>query len=157
MATVIEGRGERVIERSPREILEWVLDLEQYSQADRKFRTIHEVTRDGNRGTARYSGRLRGVPTPPDRQDWEMAPDHSRLTFRSRPSWRTNVLGSFEGWFECEPVDGATRVAHVERMTVKGPAGLLVRAWIGRWWQEEVDAEMGRLKALLEEAPVPEG
>jgi hypothetical protein len=149
---VIEGHGEIVIERKPQEILDFVLDLERYRQADTKIGKIRSFERDGTTGTVRYRGKLRGLPTPTDTQTFELVPERS-LTFRSVSSLWPGMLARFEGTFECEPVDEGTRVIHRERFTFRGPGKYLAEPFLRSWLAADTRDEMLRLKAHLEAGP----
>jgi hypothetical protein len=59
------GEGTAIIGCSPRQMLEFVLDVERYRLADRKIGRVHWVRRDGNHGQVKHNGRLLGVATPP--------------------------------------------------------------------------------------------
>ena len=147
---MLHGEGEALIARSPEEILELVLDLEQYRKADTKFSRILGVDRSGLTGTARYSAKLRGIPTPADTQSFTLAADYSTLRFVSTDKFWPNVMARFEGRFECRAEDGGTRVRHVEQLTFSRAVGWIADPAFGTWWAREVRDEVGRLKELLE-------
>lgn len=150
---MVHAEAEVVIERSPRQILQWVLDLDRYRQADRKItEVIERPTLDAaGTGVARYRGRLRGIPTPVDTNrvtlhEWE------RLTFEGAPGVWTRRLVDFTGTFECTPHgDGATMLRHTETFRFHPPpVDRLAERLLGRWLQDEIDAEVQRLKELIE-------
>lgn len=146
---VLDGRATIDIARPAAEILDWVLELDGYARADRKFGRIHEVVDHGDTGTARYSARFRGVPTPADTQRWWRSADGRRLDFRSSPSYNARHVAWFEGWFVCDERPGATRVTHVERLHVHRPFATPLRWWLGSWWAAEVPGELARMRELL--------
>jgi hypothetical protein len=147
---MLRGEGEIVIRRSPKDILEFVLDLDLYKQADRKFGTIKRVDRSGFEGTARYTAKLRGIPTPADVQRFELAEDYSTLRFVSTPKFWPNVMATFEGWFECRPSDEGTHVRHVEELRFAKAVGWLADPMFRTWWADEIRGEVVRLRDLLE-------
>lgn len=153
---MIEGEGTVFIRRPAREILEFVLDLERYRQADRKFRRIQFVARSGNEGLARYSGRLRGLPTPADTQAWTLEP-YTRLDFRSTRKLWPNVVATFHGWFVCRETPKGTRVTHVERLFFRPPLKWVAEPFLRKWWAQQIADEVMRLGELLErdEFPLP--
>ena len=146
---VIEGHGEIIIERKPQEILDFVLDLERYREADTKIGRIRSFERHDNSGTVRYRGKLRGLPTPTDTQTFELVPGRS-LTFRSADSLWPGMVARFEGRFECEPVDEGTRLVHRERFTFRGPGRFLAEPFLRSWLAADTTQEMNRLKEQLE-------
>ena len=61
---IVAGEASAVIERSAQDVLEFAIDLDRYRQVDPKFRKIHCNHMRGDEGEVRYSGTLRGIPTP---------------------------------------------------------------------------------------------
>lgn len=151
---MIRAEAEAIVARTPREVLEWVLDLERYRRADLKITHVYEQVppNASGRGRVRYRGRLRGVRTPPDTN--EITLDRwSRLTFIGAPGIWTRRLVDFEGILECEPVDGGTRVVHRETFWFHpAPVERLARAYLGSWLQREIEREMARLEALVDQS-----
>ncbi|HKY14792.1 MAG TPA: SRPBCC family protein [Microthrixaceae bacterium] len=133
------------IDRPAEVILEWILDLERYRRADRKITKV--VLQEP--GRVRYRGRLRGIPTPIDEQAVHHEPGRS-LVFRGAPRWTRRVV-DFEGGFHCTPIPGGTRVVHRECFGFKpAPVRWIAEAWLEPWLQRDVEAEVGRLKDLVE-------
>jgi len=60
---MLSAEATALIRRSPRDILEFVLDLERYRQADTKIGRVDFVERNGNAGRAR-STRVRCGASP---------------------------------------------------------------------------------------------
>jgi hypothetical protein len=148
---MLYGEGETIIRRSPEDILEFVLDLDQYKKADRKFGKIKEVERNGHTGYARYSARLRGIPTPADIQSFELADDYSTLRFVSTPKFWPNVVATFEGRFECRPEAEGTHVRHVEQLTFARPVAWIAEPLLRKWWATEIRTEVERMRTMLED------
>ena len=62
---MICGEGRAVIAASPRDCIEFVLDLERYRQADTKIGNVLSVDRVAdNEYRARFRSRFRGLPVP---------------------------------------------------------------------------------------------
>ena len=57
-------RGDNHRSSDPDDIIDFVLDLERYRQADHKIGRVGAIERHGTTGTARFAGRLRGLPGP---------------------------------------------------------------------------------------------
>jgi steroid delta-isomerase-like uncharacterized protein len=146
---MVSGEASTTIARPAKDILEFVLDLEKYREADRKFHRIHYVERDNNHGRAKYSGRLRGIPTPSEVQEWTLEP-YTRLEFRSRPSLWPGMIARFEGSFQCEEMKGGTIVRHREAFQFRPPFSWLAVPILKSWLQRDVEDEVVRLKGLLE-------
>jgi hypothetical protein len=152
-AVMVHAEAMVQIDRSARGILEWVLDLDRYKQADQKITKVVDrpVLDASGSGIARYRGRLRGIPTPLDTnvvtlQEWE------RLVFESAPGVWTRRLVDFIGTFECTSNSGGgTTLRHAETFRFH-PALVdrLAGRVLGRWLQEEIEVEVQRLKNLIE-------
>src|SRR5438034_198525 len=110
---------------------------------------VHFVERAGNRGRARYAGRMRGLPGPAETVDWELEP-WSRLHFRSTPSLWPGVLYHFDGLFTCEETAEGTCVRHREAVSLRPPLAWVVDPLLRDWLARDTAREMARLKALLE-------
>lgn len=150
---MVHAEAEVQIERSPEQILRWVLDLDRYKLADQKITKVVDrpvLDASGN-GVARYRGRLRGLPTPVDTnlvslQAWE------KLTFQGAPGAWTRRLVDFTGTFQCTPTgDGSTTLRHTETFHFHpAPMERLADRVLGRWLQREIETEVHRLKELIE-------
>lgn len=151
---MIRAEGTVVIERSPREVLEFVLDLNRYRNADAKITSVTEqptLDADNREGRARYRGRLRGFPTPSQWQIVSLVP-WQRLELRTEPGQWTARFATFFGGFCCEEVESAcTRLTHFEQFDFRPPANWLFDRYLGNWLQDYlVRRELPKLKALIE-------
>ncbi|HET9602022.1 MAG TPA: hypothetical protein VFP08_10545, partial [Acidimicrobiales bacterium] len=82
-------------------------------------------------GEIRYSGALRGIPTPPDAQSICLT-RCIRLDDRSVPS-PLNRLARFHGWFECDERDDGTHVRHREQFEFSPLVAWLAAPILRRW------------------------
>ncbi len=151
---MIRAEASIVIGRSPREVLEYVLDLDRYRLADAKITSVSQQPALGvqnRQGRARYRGRLRGFPTPSQWQSVVLSP-WERLELRTEPGQWTARMATFNGGFVCEKVDDeTTRVTHYEQFDFRAPARWVLDRYLGRWMQDYlVRRELPRLKALVE-------
>jgi hypothetical protein len=157
---MLRAEGTAVIRAEPREVLELVLDLDRYREADTKIGrvTLGLALDETGRGRVRYRGRLRGIVTPVDTQDVELVP-WSTLTIRGAPGVWTRRTSDFEGTFSCEAVEGGTQVVHTEAFWFKpAPVRWIAEAYLRRWLDDQMASEMVRLKELVEaraDRPVP--
>ncbi len=142
---MIEGVGKVVIKAEPQTVLEFVLDLERYRQVDTKIGKIKSVERDGNTYTARFGGKLRGIPGPALTYTITLMP-WTRLDVAGRNAW----LLDFQGSFACAPTGDGVEVEHVERFAFKPPAKWLIEPWARDWLRKDTQAEMERMKAAIE-------
>ena len=149
---MISGEGTALIRRPARDILEFVLDFERYRQADTKIRKVHGVERNGNEGVLRYSGRIRGIPTPMVEHAWRLIP-YSRLEVRSLT--RDLLLDRFAGLFTCEETAEGTRVTHRETFVFHPAVSGLIERFLRGWLARDVATEVGRMKDILERDPAP--
>jgi hypothetical protein len=153
---MIRAEGQITIDRSAREVLEFVLDLDRYRQADAKIVKVNDqptVDEDQPAGRARYRGALRGIRTPPQWQIVTLTP-WSAVRLHTAPNQWTARFARFEGGFECVPADGGgTRLTHYEQFDFRAlapAADRFLRTWLQRYIDDE---EMPRLKSLIETAP----
>ena len=137
-----------VIDRPPEAILDWISDLERYRHADTKIGKVLEQRPD----RVRYRGRLRGIPTLSDVNTVHLEPGRS-LTFRGAPGRWTRRMLDFEASFTCEAGDDGTTVVHRESFGFKpAPVRWAIEAYLRRWLQADIEAEVARLKAQIEAA-----
>lgn len=144
------------IQAPAKQILLFVCDLERYRQADHKIATIKQepsVSPTSPTALTRYSGRLRGAPTPAEWQIVHLEP-WSRLTLRSKPGQWTNRLATFEGGFICDDLDdGCCHVTHYEQFTWHPVIKSLAERALANWLQNDIEDEVQRLKTLIETQP----
>jgi hypothetical protein len=144
----IIGEAATTVHASPAEIIEFVLDLERYRQADRKIGKVGGVERHGDRGTVRFRGRIRGLPGPWGTYPFEVTPN--RLVVGSPVAGAARgILDRFEASFEMEPVGDRTRVTHREVFIFKRPWAWIARPLLGQWLRKDITAEMTRLESLM--------
>jgi len=148
---VIIGEGEAVVRRAPDEVLEFVMDLERYRQADRKIGAIASLRRTGDVAEARFRARMLGLPGPMVTQVLRLTPGQ-RIDVRNAPSWLDRLM-AFEGVITCEPACGGTRVYHREAFELRRPLSWLLGPVLQRWLRHDTAAEVARMQELLERAP----
>jgi len=141
------GEGSTLIRRDPREVMEFVLDVERYRQADHKIGRVHWIRGDGNTGEVRHGGRFMGIPAPAVTLGFELTP-FSRLDFKgvSTP-W---PLRGFDGFFSCEKTMEGTRVTHRECLIFGPVMGRILKPLIAPWLSGDTPAEVKRIKSILE-------
>jgi len=141
------GEGSALIRRDPREVMEFVLDVERYRQADHKIGRVHWIRGDGNTGEVRHGGRFVGIPAPAVTLGFELTP-FSRLDFKgvSTP-W---PLRGFDGFFSCEKTMEGTRVTHRECLIFGPVMGRILKPLIAPWLSGDTPAEVKRIKSILE-------
>src|ERR1043166_3024565 len=156
---MIEGRGTAVIRRAPADIIAFVTDLNTYKKADWKIGRVNEHRREVDAAGAavfvmRHGGTLRGLPGPPVRLRMRVDADGNGAHYQSDGGVARFFL-TFDGGFDLESVvdvDGvaATRVTHVERFRFHAPWRLVAEPFLRAWIKRDVEAEVVRMKALLE-------
>lgn len=141
------GEGAAVIRRDPKDVLEFVLDVDRYRRADLKIGRLHWIRRDGNGGLVRHGGRFVGLPAPAVTLSFKLLP-YSRLDFQGEEvPW---PLRGFEGDFTCEETTEGTLVTHRECFVLGPIAGPMFRAVFGGWLSHDTPAEIMRMKRILE-------
>jgi hypothetical protein len=143
----VTGTGTATIRCDPSAVMDFVLNVEQYRQADHKIGRLHYALRDGKRGRVRHGGRFLGIPAPAATLDYELT-STSRLDFRGvRMPW---PLRGFHGSFTCVPTADGTQVTHSECFIFGPVSGCVFRMVFGRWLAGDTQAEVVRMKRLLE-------
>ena len=150
---MIVGEASVTVTVSPAEVLEFVLDLERYRQADHKIGRVGPVTRDGDRGTAVFSGRIKGMPGPSGTYPFTLTP--TSLKFGSAIAGPARWFLNFEGSFECEETADGTIVVHREVFHFKPPWQWFLDPLLRRWLERDTTEEMARFKALVEGDATP--
>jgi hypothetical protein len=145
---MIVGQARAVVAVSPAEVLEFVLDLDRYRQADHKIGRVGPVKRDGAGGTAVFSGRIKGLPGPSGTYPFTLTP--TSLIFGSPIAGAARWFLNFEGSFECEVSGEETVVTHREVFDFKPPWRWFLDPFLRRWLENDTTEEMLRLKALIE-------
>ena len=128
---IVAGEGRAIVQTSAQDVLEFALDIDRYRQVDPKFRKVYRHRMDGDAGEIRYSGTLRGIPTPPDTQSIRLT-RWIRLDYKSVPS-PLNHLARFHGWFECDERDDGTHVHHREQFEFSPLVAWLAAPILRRW------------------------
>lgn len=138
------------ISATPEQVLEFVLDLDRYRQADHKITRVSSVTGpdENGVGSVRLWGKLPGMPPALDRQDFTLE-KWSRLTFVGAPRQPGRLVFDFIGTFDCVPIDDElTRVTHAYEFTFRRPFRWLERR-MSAPLADEIDQEVKRLSELL--------
>ena len=148
---VVQAEADTLVTCTSRDVLELVLDLDRYRQADTKIgRVIRPVVLDQHgHGSTRYWGHMRGLPPAPDTNLVKLTP-WTELTFTGAPHQPGRLVVDFQGTFRCEPTDAGCRVTHRYELSFHRPWRWIYGAGLQDWLQREVIDEMARLAALLD-------
>lgn len=140
----------RTVPATCREVLEFVLDLERYRQADTKIgRVTQPISLDENdEGRTRYWGRLRGLPPAPDTNVVRLT-RWTELTFTGAPGQPARLLLDFTGRFTCREVEAGSEVTHGYTITFRRPFRWLYEPWLRRWLPEALEDELDRVQQIL--------
>jgi hypothetical protein len=152
---MIVGEATATVAVSPQEVFDFVLDLRRYRLADRKIGKIGAMTRAGDRGTVRFSGRIKGLPGPPGTYPFTLT--DSRLVFGSAIAGPARWFLDFEGSFDCAVAADGTVVTHREVFDFKAPWHWIAEPLLRRWLETDTAEEMVRFKELVEggAGPIP--
>jgi hypothetical protein len=145
---MIVGEATTTVGVPPEEVFDFVLDLERYRQADYKIGRVGAVERDGDQGTATFSGRIRGFPGPSGTYPFVVTP--SRLAFGSAVAGPARWFLDFEGTFDCRVTEAGTQVTHREVFDFRSPWRWFVEPLLRRWLESDTTEEMTRFKDLLD-------
>jgi hypothetical protein len=145
---MIVGEATATVAVPAGDVFEFVLDLRRYREADRKIGRVGAVQREGDSGTTKFWGRIRGLPGPSGVYPFKMTP--SRLEFGSPVAGAARWFLDFEGCFDCEETPEGTRVTHREIFRFKRPWKWLAEPLLRRWLERDTVEEMVRFKPLVE-------
>jgi len=143
---MMRGEGIEVIRGvTPEEVFHFVLDDEQYSKADTKIVRVTKVADTDDGMIAIEEGKFFGLPG-------------SVVTrYRWIPFKRIDVtlvhgmLKSLNASFDIQPVEGGTRVHHIEEMEMgMGPVGPVFDSAFRSWLENSVRQEVAEIRRLME-------
>jgi hypothetical protein len=151
---MVVARAVRTIRCTPDQVLELVMDIEQYAEIDDKIRPIYWSRRTGNVLEFRFRPKLPGLrlPAPKLVQRVELTPG-KRVDVTNAPVPHNKIgsrMSTFRASFVCEPRDGATVVTRTIDMTFPAPLRWLVEPILSKRLQAAVDDEIDRAKRRLE-------
>lgn len=146
----LHAEAARVVPATSREVLEFVLDLDRYRQADTKIgRIIRPIVLDDyGVGSTRYWGRLRGTPPAPDTNIVRLTP-WTELTFVGAPRQPARLVLDFTGRFTCEEVNDGCKVTHSYEMDFRRPWKWIYEPLLRSWLRTELEAELDRMRSIL--------
>jgi hypothetical protein len=158
--STIIGEATITVTATPEDVFDLVLDLDRYRLADHKIGRVLHVQRNGNAGTVRFAGRLRGLPGPVGTYPFTLTED--RLVVGAPVAGLARWLVDFEASFACTATEVGTTVIHREAFTFKRPLRWIANPLLRRWLEDDTRAEMTRMKEMLEHGRVtgaraPEG
>ncbi len=145
--SVIAGEGTTVARGvTPDDAFDFVLDPAQYTKADTKMIWVTKLadTPDGMlaREDGKFLGRFKGSVIT--RYRWQR-PNRIDVTLEH------GVPESLHAWFEIDPVEGGTRIRHVEEIHMgHGILGRLHDLVAASWFARSVRAEVDEIGRLLE-------
>ena len=145
---MIVGEATATVAVVPREVVEFVLDLKRYREADRKISRVGRMHRDGDTGTVQFSGRIKGLPGPSGVYPFTVTA--SRLQFGSPIRGAARWFLDFEGTFDMHETTDGTVVTHREAFEFKRPWRWLAEPLLRRWLEADTTEEMIRFKDVIE-------
>lgn len=150
----LRAEATTVVPATSRDVLEFVLDLERYRQADTKIGRIIQPVELGEDdvGLARYWGRMRGTPPAPDTNIVRLT-RWSALTFTGAPRQPARLVLDFTGRFACVDVDDGCQVTHGYEMTFRRPFRWIYEPLLRSWLEPELKAELDRMRTILDGRP----
>lgn len=143
---------ETTIAVSPDDVLGLVMDIERYAEVDDKIRPVLWSRREGNRVEFACRPKLAGLRQPKVVQFVELTPGRRiDIGLLPRPANRlAHSMAHFEASFECEPVDGGTRVTRRLRFTFSPAVRWLMEPLFRRRLERDVRNEIRLAKEYLE-------
>jgi len=157
--TAIVVRATQVINATPEEILELVMDIERYAEVDEKIRPVLWSTRDGDLTEFECRSKVGGVPGPKIIQQMRRTPGR-RIDIELAPAPRNRLaraMADFHASFECVPVEGATRVDRTLEFRLHRPTSWILGPILRRRLPAQVEEELLLAKQRLETPPPEPG
>ncbi|NKY97202.1 SRPBCC family protein [Nocardiopsis alborubida] len=142
------GEARLVMEQSPREIIEFVLDLHEYQKVDDKLAKVYRVERDGDEVVFRFRPRLMGLPGPVTTQRVAVNAAGDRIDVSGLPSW-TDSFVRFHAFFHFSDVDEGTLVHRRVEFRFSPPMSWLMDRAVGRWLARDVPRELHNAREYL--------
>lgn len=149
---MVSVQVEATIAVSPDELLALVMDIERYAEVDDKIRLVLWSRREGNRVEFACRPQLAGLRQPKVIQFIELTPGRRvDIGLLPRPANRlAHSMAHFDASFECEPVDGGTRVTRHLQFTFSPVLRWLMEPLLRRRLERDVREEIRRAKEYLE-------
>lgn len=138
------------IRRSPTEITDFILDVASYRVIDPRLRSIRWVRRAPDCTVFRFRPSLMGLPAPLTTQMVTRRGDDVEITSLPGPA---DAMVEFVGRLECQAGDGATLVTRTLTFDLAPAVRWLLDRRLTAWLAADIEAEMRRLKHLLEAQP----
>jgi hypothetical protein len=145
---MIVGEATTTVAAAPREVVEFVLDLKRYREADRKIGRVGPIQRDGDTGTVALRGRIKGLPGPSG--VYPFTATESRLQVGSPIAGAARWFLEFEGTFDMRETADGTVVTHREAFSFKPPWRWIAEPVLRRWLEGDTAEEMVRFKDVIE-------
>jgi hypothetical protein len=144
---MVKGEGTTIVRGvTPDEVFDFVLDPAQYTKADTKMVWVTKLADTPDGMLAREDGKFLGLlpGSVITRYQW-VRPRSIDVTLEH------GVPRRLHAWFEIDPVEGGTRIRHVEELDLgHGLLGWLHDLVAGKWFARSVDAEVSEIGRLLE-------
>lgn len=137
---------------TPDELLEFVMDPEQYALVDSKIRLVRWVRRDGNLCEFGFRSSLAGLPGPPTVSQMRLTPGE-RIDIRLAPppaNRFTRLASDFDATFVCTPVEGGTRLVRTLNFSFRPALRWLAEPLLRRRLNDDVREEVRLAKTYLE-------
>jgi hypothetical protein len=144
---MIKGEGTATIRGvTPDEVFDFVLDPAQYTKADTKMVWVTKIGDTPDGMVAREDGKFLGkFPGSVITRYRFKRPTSIDVTLEH------GVPKSLHAWFEIDPVEGGTRIRHVEEIEMgHGILGTLYDLVARNWFARSVDLEVAEIARLLE-------
>ncbi|WP_370591195.1 SRPBCC family protein [Saccharopolyspora montiporae] len=150
---VVRVQVQETVRATPEEFLGLVMDIERYAQVDKKINPVLWRRRDGDVVEFACRPKLAGLRQPKVVQYARLTPGRRiDIGLMPLPANRiAHALARFAASFECEAVEGGTRVVRTLEFQFTPPARWLLEPLFRRRLEDEVRAELRLAKHHLED------
>lgn len=138
----------------PEELLEFVMDIERYTEVDDKIGPIDWARRQNNVTEFKFRSTLPGIPGPTPKvvSRMQLTPgERVDITYAPLPQNKLNHrISTFNASLVCEPVDGGTRVTRTLSIEFMPFLRWLLEPILRRTLPADVEHEIWQAKEYLE-------
>lgn len=153
LGIVVKVQLEETVRATPEEFLDLVMDIERYAQVDKKISPVLWSRRDGDVLEFACRPKLVGLRQPKVVQYARLTPGR-RIDIGLTPLPNNRIahaMARFQASFECDAIEGGTRVVRTLEFRFKPLARWLFEPLFKRRLEREVREELSLAKNYLEQ------
>ena len=153
---VLDARTTQFMRVTPRQFLDFAMDVERYQQIDEKIRPVLWARRHADFTEFAFRPRVAGVRFPKWVAQMRLDPERNRIDISLAPAPHNRIarlVVHYEASFECTAVDRGVEVVRSERFRPRHPFRWATDQFLRRVMPRLVEEELLLAKELLESTP----